>query len=77
LHTTQGKQMTIWQYKEEKESHLLVKLYKENHGEGDFLGDLDEESIKKLILEIKPDIDVDQAFGTLDYFGLLPILVIK
>ncbi len=69
--------MTIWRYKEEKESHLLVKLYREDHGEGDYLGDLDEESIRKLIQEIKPDINIDQAFGTLSYFGLLPILVVK
>ncbi len=69
--------MTIWQYKEEKESYILVKLYKEDHGEGEFLGDLDEESIRKLILEIKFDINIDQAFGTLSYFGLLPILVVK
>lgn len=69
--------MTIWRYEEEKETHLLVKFYKENHGEGEFLGDLDEESIKKIILEIKPDINIDQAFGTLSYFGLLPILVVK
>ncbi|MEA3433264.1 MAG: hypothetical protein U9R13_01645 [Campylobacterota bacterium] len=69
--------MNIWQHKEEKASHLLVKLYKEDHGEGEFLGDLDEESIKKMILEIKPDINIDQAFGTLTYFGLLPILVVK
>jgi hypothetical protein len=69
--------MRIWQYKEEKESHLLVKLYKEDHGEGDFIGDLDEESIRELILKIKPDINIDQAFGTLSYFGLLPILVLK
>lgn len=69
--------MTIWRYQEEKDSHLLVKLYKENHGEGEFLGDLDEESIKKIILEVKPDINIDQAYGTLAYFGLLPILVIK
>ena len=38
--------MKIWQYREEKETHLLVKLYKEDHGEGEFLGDLDEESIR-------------------------------
>ena len=69
--------MRIWRYEEEKETHLLVKLYKENHGEGDFLGDLDEESIQKMILEIKPDINIDQAYGTLAYFGLLPILVFK
>jgi hypothetical protein len=69
--------MTIWKYKEEKDTHLLVKLYKENHGEGEFLGDLDEESIRKMIQKIKPDINIDQAFGTLSYFGLLPILVVK
>jgi len=69
--------VTIWKYTEEKPKHLLVKLYKENHGEGDFLGDLDDDIIKKIILEIKPDIDINQAFGTLSYFGMLPILVIK
>ncbi len=69
--------MTVWRYEEEKETYLLVKFYKENHGEGEFLGDLDEESIKKMILEIKPDINIGQAFGTLSYFGLLPILVVK
>lgn len=69
--------MTIWRYQEEKENYLLVKLYKENHGEGEFLGDLNDENIKKMILEIKPDINIDQAFGTLTYFGFLPILVMK
>ncbi len=69
--------MTIWKYLEEKPTHLLVKFYKEDHGEGDFLGDLDEEIIKKMILEIKPDINVNQAYGTLAYFGMLPILVTR
>lgn len=68
--------MTIWKYIEEKPTHVLVKLYKENHGEGDYLGDLDEATIKSMILEIKPDININQAYGTLAYFGLLPILVI-
>lgn len=69
--------MTIWKYAEEKETHLLVKFYKENHGEGDYLGDLDEETVKSIILEIKPDIKIDQAYGTLAYFGMLPILVTR
>jgi len=69
--------MTIWQYKEEKETHLLVKFYREDHGEGRYLGDLDEIVIKKMILSIKPDIKIDQAYGTLSYFGMLPILVTK
>jgi len=69
--------MTIWKYAEEKPTHLLVKFYKEDHGEGEFLGDLTEEKIREMILEIKPDIKIDQAFGTLDYFGMLPILVTR
>ena len=69
--------MTLWRYAEEKPTHLLVKFYKENHGEGDYLGDLDEATIREMILGIKPDINIDQAYGTLDYFGMLPILVTK
>ncbi|RLA68443.1 MAG: hypothetical protein DRQ78_00440 [Epsilonproteobacteria bacterium] len=69
--------MTIWKYEENKATHRLVKLYKEDHGEGEYLGDLDEKSIKKLILSIKADINSEQAYGTLDYFGMLPILLIK
>ena len=69
--------MRIWKYEEKTATHLLVKLYKEEHGEGDFLGDLEDEVIKKMILEIKPDININQAFGTLAYFGMLPILVSK
>jgi hypothetical protein len=69
--------MTIWKYAEEKPTHLLVKFYKEDHGEGEYLGDLDEAVIREMILEVKPNINVDQAYGTLAYFGMLPILVTK
>jgi len=69
--------MQLWKYEEEKETHLLVKFYRENHGEGTFLGEMEDEKIKEMILEIKPDINLDQAFGTLSYFGFLPILVLK
>ena len=69
--------MTIWKYEEDKETYRLVKLYKEDHGEGEYLGEMDDDSIKKMILEIKPDAKIDQAFGTLDYFGMLPLLITK
>ena len=69
--------MTIWKYEENKDTYRLVKLYTEDHGEGEYIGDLDEESIKQMILDIKPDVKIDQAYGTLSYFGLLPILVTK
>ena len=69
--------MTIWKHEENKSTHRLVKLYKEDHGEGEYIGDLSDEAIKKMILEIKPDAKIDQAFGTLSYFGMLPLLVTK
>jgi hypothetical protein len=69
--------MTIWKYEEIKPTHRLVKFYKEDHGEGKYLGDLSDEVIKEMILEIKPDTKIDQAFGTLSYFGMLPLLVTK
>ncbi len=67
--------MTIWKHEENKPTHRLVKLYKEDHGEGEYLGDLSDEVIKAMIVEIKPDVKIDQAFGTLSYFGMLPLLV--
>jgi len=67
--------MTIWKHEEDKPTHRLVKLYKEDHGEGEYLGDLSDEVIKAMIVEIKPDVKIDQAFGTLSYFGMLPLLV--
>jgi len=67
--------MTIWKYEENKPTHRLVKLYKEDHGEGEYLGDLSDAIIKEMILEIKPDVKINQAFGTLSYFGMLPLLV--
>ncbi|SFV54670.1 hypothetical protein MNB_SV-3-27 [hydrothermal vent metagenome] len=69
--------MTIWKHEENKSTHRLVKLYKEDHGEGEYMGDLDEKSIKNMIRDIKPDMKTDQAFGTLSYFGMLPLLIIK
>ena len=67
--------MTIWKHEENKPTHRLVKLYKEDHGEGEYMGDLSDDAIKEMILEIKPDAKIDQAFGTLSYFGMLPLLV--
>ena len=69
--------MTIWKHEENKPTHRLVKFYKEDHGEGTYLGDLSDEVIKEMILEIKPDVKVEQAFGTWSYFGMLPLLVTK
>lgn len=69
--------MTIWRYKEKAATHTLVKLYREDHGEGEFLGDLSEEAVKALIAELKPKMGVEQAFAQLSYFGFVPLLDIQ
>ena len=69
--------MKIWKYEEKSASHALVKLYAENHGEGELLGEFSDDEAKALILSIKPDADVDKELHRLKYFGFLPLLVIN
>jgi len=70
------KHLKIWKYEERHTTHALVKLYAENHGEGDYIGEFTEDEAKELILSIKPDAKVDKELHRLQYFGFLPLLVI-
>lgn len=67
--------MTIWKYEEKTGSHRLVKLYAEEHGEGECLGDLNEEELRELVASFHPKIGVDAALQQLRYFGFLPLLI--
>lgn len=69
--------MRIWKYEEKAATHTLVKFYLEEHGEGEFLGDLSEEEVKALIAEFNPKMGVEQAFSQLSYFGFVPLLQIS
>ncbi len=69
--------MKIWKYEESSASHALVKLYAEEHGEGEYIGEFSDEEAKALILSIKPDANIDKELHRLQYFGFLPLLVIK
>ena len=66
----------IWKYEEKHASHMLVKLYAENHGEGEYLGAFSDEETKELIRSIKPEANLDKELHRLQYFGFLPLLVI-
>ena len=68
--------MKIWRYEESSPSHTLVKLYAENHGEGEFLGEFSDEEVEALILGIKPDANILSELQRLKYYGFLPLLVI-
>ena len=68
--------MKIWKYEENAPSHALVKLYAEDHGEGELLGEFSDEEVKELILSIKPDANILSELQRLKYYGFLPLLVI-
>ncbi len=69
--------MTIWRYEEKGPAHTLVKFYREKHGEGVYLGELDEAAVRAMIAELNPKGGVDQAMMQLEYFGFVPILVLN
>ena len=66
----------IWKYEEKHAGHALIKLYAENHGEGEYLSEFTDEEAKALIRSIKPDAKVEKELHRLQYFGFLPLLVI-
>lgn len=69
--------MKIWKYEERSSGHALVKLYAEEHGEGELLGEFSDDEARALIASIKPDANIDKELHRLKYFGFLPLLVIK
>ncbi len=71
-----GKHLKIWKYEERHPTYALIKLYAENHGEGEYLGEFTDDEAKALIIGIKPDAKVDKELHRLQYFGFLPLLVI-
>lgn len=66
--------MRIYRYIEEAPTHTLVKIYRENHGEGEDLGEMDEAAVRKLIEGYEPKMGVEAAFMQLQYFGFVPLL---
>ncbi len=70
------KLLKIWKYEERHSTHALIKLYAENHGEGEYLGEFTDDEAEELILGLKPDVKIDKELHRLKYFGFLPLLVI-
>lgn len=69
--------MKIWIQEEKTATHHIVHLNLEHHGNFEYLGDLNEEEQKALLLKIKPGIDVEHNLKMLRYFGYLHLLVIQ
>jgi len=58
-------------------TYRQLKLNCEAHSSYEYLGDLSDEELKKFLLEVKTDIDVDKNMQLLKYYGYLHLFVIK
>lgn len=67
--------MKLWISEEKTATYRLVRFNAEQHSELDYLGDLNDEEIKTLFKEIKPDLDLEENLKMLKYFGYLHLFV--
>jgi len=69
--------MKLWLYKEQTPTYLTVKLHCEEHSSYTYVGDLNEEEIKQLLLQFDPTIDTQKNLKLLSYYGYLHLFVLK
>jgi len=69
--------MKVWIAQTDTPIYRQVKLNCEAHSSYDYLGDLSDEELKKFLIEVKADIDVEKNLRLLQYFGYLHLFVIK
>jgi hypothetical protein len=68
--------MKIWISDTQTASHRLIKLNCEEHSDYKFLGDLDDESLRKFFLEVDPSIDIEKNMKLIHYYGYLHLFII-
>jgi len=67
--------MKLWISDTKTPTHRLVKFHAEQHSGYEYLGDLDEAKLKKFLLELQNDIDVDKNIKLLNYYGYLHLFI--
>ncbi|DAB30217.1 MAG TPA: hypothetical protein CFH84_05265 [Sulfurimonas sp. UBA12504] len=68
--------MKIWISDTQTQSHRLVRLNCENHSDYNYLGDLDDEALRKFLQEVKIDLAIEKKIKLLHYYGYLHLFVI-
>ena len=69
--------MKIWIQEEKTATYHIAHLNLEHHGNFEYLGDLNKEEQRALLIGIKPDIDLEENLKMLKYFGYLHLFVIS
>jgi len=68
--------MKIWMSDTKTPTHRIVRLNALEHSDYEYFGDLDDNELKKLLIEIKEDIDFEKNIKLFKYYGYLHIFVI-
>ena len=67
--------MKLWISDTRTQTHRLIKLHAEQHSGYEYLGDLDEAELKKILLELQNDMDVDKNIKLINYYGYLHLFI--
>ena len=68
--------MKIWISDTQTSSHRLVKMNCEEHSDYAYLGDLDDEQLKKFFLKVDSSMDLEKNMKLIHYYGYLHLFVI-
>ena len=68
--------MKIWISDTQTPTHRLVRLNCEEHSDYRYLGDLDDNELRRFFLEVQDDMDVEKNIKLIKYYGYLHLFII-
>ena len=69
--------MKLWISDSKMPTHRLVKLNCEEHSDFKYVGDLSDEDLEKLFLELDPKMDIQKNMKLIKYYGYLHLFIIN
>ena len=69
--------MKLWISDSKMPTHRLVKLNCEEHSDFRYVGDLNDEDLEKLFLELDPKMDIQKNIKLIKYYGYLHLFIIQ
>ena len=69
--------MKIWILDTQTLTHRLVRFSCGEHSDYQYIGDLVDEDLESLFLDIQPDMDLDKNMKLIKYYGYLHLFIIS
>lgn len=68
--------MKIWISDTKTPSHRIVKLNCEDHSGFQYLGDFNDENLKRYLLELQDSMNVEKNIKLIKYYGYLHLFIL-